>query len=75
MWDGTPWGDVLSATIFQSQWPDPNPPIGNVYGDCNACPNPGGAEVPELSSAAAAGFLGLALLVGWRVRRSYRPVS
>lgn len=31
------------------------------------------AAVPEMSPAAAAGFLGLALLIGWRVRRKYRP--
>lgn len=41
--------------------------------DCTQSPN--GAPVPELSAAAVAVFLGLALLIGWRVRRSFRPAS
>ena len=31
--------------------------------------------VPEMSYYAGVGFLGLALLFGWRLRRKYRPAT
>lgn len=33
------------------------------------------AAVPEMSDYAAAAFITLALLIGWRVRQRYRPVN
>lgn len=45
----------------------------NGNGDSFYCINDPGAAVPEMSDYAAVAFITLALLIGWRVRRGYRP--
>lgn len=62
-------GTYTNCTVQSPPWP-PNHQVCQWSGGA-----PVGAPVPELEEYAAIAFITLALLIGWRVRHKYRPVS
>lgn len=63
-------GTYTSCVVQSPPWP-PDHQVCQWSGG----PPVGSAPVPELEEYAAAAFITAALLIGWRVRKKYRPTA